>query len=231
MNTRLISTCALACLWWLISADALAVTYGDVSARATAGVTGPFPPNSQEDVFGTSGPVSNLDFSIRAMAGGSTSVEQEYSLADTGMTVSGDADSLRIVGSTLTSWHTQIMTPLSASASLEFLTTIEIDGPTRLDYSIFNRPNDSLNTSALLLYLVGSNIPLLAIDYEAYINPSSLLLGAGTYALAVNLAGEGATGSSAISADLNFTPVPVPAAAWLLLSGVLGLAGIRRQRA
>jgi hypothetical protein len=230
MNTRLISTCMLACLCGIISADALAVTYSAVSARAAANVTGPFPPESQEDVFGLSGPVSDLDFSVRAAADG-TGVEHEYSLADAGMAVSGDSNSLSIYGNTLVSWHTQIMTPLSASASLEFLTTIEIDGPTRMDYSIFNRPGDSPNASALQFYLMGSNIPLIDIDYDASINPGALLLGAGTYRLAVNIVGEGASGGGSLNADLNFTPVPVPAAAGLLLSGLLGLAGFRRRSA
>lgn len=54
-------------------------------------------------------------------------------------------------------------------------------------------------------------------------------LSAGTYVLEVRGNVVGAAGGS-YSGVLNLAPVPVPAAAWLFGSGVLGLAAARRRR-
>lgn len=53
-------------------------------------------------------------------------------------------------------------------------------------------------------------------------------LGAGTYTFLVQQTGPQLTG---YSLDFVVAPVPLPAAAWLLGSGLLGLAGLRGRRA
>lgn len=58
---------------------------------------------------------------------------------------------------------------------------------------------------------------------------SNTALGAGTYVLEVRGQVVGASGGS-YSGVLNLAPVPVPAAAWLFGTGVLGLAAIRRRK-
>lgn len=55
------------------------------------------------------------------------------------------------------------------------------------------------------------------------------LLGAGTYVLEVRGNVVGAAGGS-YSGVLNLAPVPVPAAAWLFGSGLVGLVGLRRRK-
>lgn len=55
------------------------------------------------------------------------------------------------------------------------------------------------------------------------------LLGAGTYVLEVRGKVVGAAGGS-YSGVLNLAPVPVPAAAWLFGSGVVGLLATRRRK-
>ncbi|MEO1575708.1 MAG: VPLPA-CTERM sorting domain-containing protein [Pseudomonadota bacterium] len=53
-------------------------------------------------------------------------------------------------------------------------------------------------------------------------------LGAGTYTFLVQQTGPQLT---EYSLDFIVAPVPVPAAVWLLASGLVGLAGLRRRRA
>jgi hypothetical protein len=57
---------------------------------------------------------------------------------------------------------------------------------------------------------------------------SPTTLAAGTYVLEVRGNVTGGSGGS-YSGVLNMTPVPLPAAAWLLLSGLAGLGAIRRR--
>jgi hypothetical protein len=48
---------------------------------------------------------------------------------------------------------------------------------------------------------------------------------------ALGVGGNGlANGTVTIDYTYNATPTPIPAAAWLLGSGLLGLAGIRRRK-
>jgi hypothetical protein len=54
-------------------------------------------------------------------------------------------------------------------------------------------------------------------------------LGAGTYVLEVRGNVTGSSGGS-YSGTLNVTPVPLPAAAWLLLSGMAGFGSLARRR-
>jgi hypothetical protein len=48
--------------------------------------------------------------------------------------------------------------------------------------------------------------------------------------LMVNLMNDGTTSSQALVSQAAATPTPIPAAAWLLGSGIMGLAGIRRRK-
>lgn len=52
---------------------------------------------------------------------------------------------------------------------------------------------------------------------------------AGTVVL-VNLNNDGTTSASSLDITTTATPTPIPAAAWLLGSGLMGLAGIRRRK-
>ena len=45
----------------------------------------------------------------------------------------------------------------------------------------------------------------------------------------VNLANNGSTSTSQWTATTTATATPIPAAAWLLGSGLMGLVGIRRK--
>jgi len=53
---------------------------------------------------------------------------------------------------------------------------------------------------------------------------------AGTVAL-VNLNNDGTTSAQSLDGSTTATPTPIPAAAWLLGSGLMGLCGIRRRKA
>ncbi|RNC65611.1 MAG: VPLPA-CTERM sorting domain-containing protein [Desulfuromonadales bacterium] len=52
----------------------------------------------------------------------------------------------------------------------------------------------------------------------------------GTVAL-INLFNDGTTTAQSLDSSTEVTPTPIPAAAWLLGSGLMGLAGIRRRKA
>jgi hypothetical protein len=66
--------------------------------------------------------------------------------------------------------------------------------------------------------------PILGVDYTGTM-PTALA--PGSYILQVR--GEAAAGSS-YSGTATFTPVPLPAAVWLMLSGAAGLSGFARRR-
>lgn len=51
----------------------------------------------------------------------------------------------------------------------------------------------------------------------------------GTVAM-VNLNNDGTTSATTLDSSTTATPTPIPAAAWLLGSGLMGLAGIRRRK-
>ena len=46
----------------------------------------------------------------------------------------------------------------------------------------------------------------------------------------INLLNNGTTSATSLDASTTATPTPIPAAAWLLGSGIMGLAGIRRRK-
>jgi hypothetical protein len=54
-------------------------------------------------------------------------------------------------------------------------------------------------------------------------------LHSGTNLIAVQAIDLGGGHALAIQADINTTPTPIPAAAWLFGSGLMGLAGVRRR--
>jgi len=111
-------------------------------------------------------------------------------------------------------------------------------------------PLDGSGFNATLQGIIGTSLSksLTSIDYYgAYQNQSGLLLSQSSSLYAItqqsgqtngtsfNLGTAKLTGSGA-SLDLVFTgngstPVPLPAAVWLLGSGLLGLAGVGRRRA
>jgi len=66
--------------------------------------------------------------------------------------------------------------------------------------------------------------PILGVDYTGTL-PTALA--PGSYILQIR--GEAAAGSS-YSGTAAFTPVPLPAAMWLMLSGAAGLSGFARRR-
>jgi len=66
----------------------------------------------------------------------------------------------------------------------------------------------------------GGSTPLLNTNGGSY---------AGTVAM-INLNNDGSTSATTLDATTTATPTPIPAAAWLLGSGLLGLAGIRRRK-
>ncbi|HUJ16751.1 MAG TPA: VPLPA-CTERM sorting domain-containing protein [Nitrospirota bacterium] len=47
----------------------------------------------------------------------------------------------------------------------------------------------------------------------------------------VDLSDNGAATTNIMASQANVTPTPIPAVAWLLGSGLMGLAGIRRRMA
>jgi hypothetical protein len=78
-----------------------------------------------------------------------------------------------------------------------------------------------VSTFSLGLYSDASGItPLLNINGGNY---------AGTVAL-VNLMNDGTTSAQSLDSTTTATPTPIPAAAWLLGSGLMGLVGLRRKK-
>jgi hypothetical protein len=107
---------------------------------------------------------------------------------------------------------------------------VELPGtvPTQLTY---------LQTTANAATLLGSsNPPIMTVENgwtnfvlagQDFSATMPKVLAPGNYVVQVR--GE-ATGGSSYSGDLQLTAVPLPAAAWLLLSGVGGLVGFARRR-
>lgn len=90
-----------------------------------------------------------------------------------------------------------------------------------LTMSIFDEANSLLASVSSGFSLYG---PVLAGDYHALVTGEAVGIEGGAYMLSIFASAIPDLGGG------NPTPVPVPAALWLLGSGLLGLMGISRQK-
>jgi hypothetical protein len=125
---------------------------------------------------------------------------------------------------------------VQASATLTNVTNLQLRIISANDAQ--NNPVDIFtSTNANAASLLGSSVvhivdgwtnfanPVLGVDYTGVL-PTNLAPGS----YIIQIRGEAAAGSS-YSGTATFTPVPLPAAAWLLLSGILAFVGFARPRA
>jgi hypothetical protein len=86
-------------------------------------------------------------------------------------------------------------------------------------YDTGDQASASIYAGATLLDTININSAML-VDFTGYSGVTSLIIN--------DLA---STGNGLAYGDFTFTPVPVPAAAWLFGSGLIGLIGVARRKA
>jgi hypothetical protein len=144
-------------------------------------------------------------------------------------------------GSALLSWDPASVALNTTATDLILGTGVGSLGPSFTDLLAFSTTANSVDLTAVVSLLLppvgqgGATFDFVALDFTALAPPGS--------AISINLGSGGnwqdgngldVTGVVFTGATVTVTPnavVPVPAAAWLFASGLLGLVGVARRRA